>query len=98
MRTARIKVKAEAGEAVYHCMTKTVNGERLFNDTGKEILRRQLWLVAEFCGVQILTYAILSNHFHVLARATEGERGRHRTAPPRTHRPPPAARDRRLGR
>jgi len=71
MRTARIKVKAEAGEAVYHCMTKTVNGERLFNDTGKEILRRQLWLVAEFCGVQILTYAILSNHFHVLVRVPQ---------------------------
>ena len=71
MRTARIKVKSETGEAVYHCMSKTVNGERLFDDTGKEILRRQVWLVAEFCGVQILTYAILSNHFHVLVRVPQ---------------------------
>ena len=68
MRTARIKVNAEEGEAAYHCMSKTVNGERLFDDIAKEILRRQLWLVAEFCGVQIITYAILSNHFHVLVR------------------------------
>ena len=68
MRTARIKVNSDEGEAAYHCMSKTVNGERLFDDLAKEILRRQLWLVAEFCGVQVITYAILSNHFHVLVR------------------------------
>lgn len=68
MRRARIKVTAATGEAVYHCVTRTVNGERLFDDPAKEILRRQLWQVADYCGVQIITYAILSNHFHVLLR------------------------------
>ncbi len=68
MRTARIKVAAEEGEAVYHAMTRVVNGERLIEDVGKEVLRKQLWQVAEYCGVEILTYAILSNHFHVLVR------------------------------
>lgn len=66
MRTARIKVAAEDGEALYHCMTRTVNGERLFDDRAKEVLRKQLWQVADYCGVQIITYVILSNHFHVL--------------------------------
>jgi hypothetical protein len=47
-------------------MSRTVNGERLFDDTDKEVLRRQLWQVAEFCGVRIITYTILENHFHVL--------------------------------
>ena len=65
---ARIKVPARDGEAVYHAMTRVVNGEHLIDDVGKEVLRRQLWQVAEYCGVQILTYAILSNHFHVLIR------------------------------
>jgi putative transposase len=68
MRQPRIKVPATEGIAVYHCMTRTVNGERLFQDTDKEILRRQLWQVADYTGVEILTYAILSNHFHVLLR------------------------------
>ena len=68
MRRARIKVTATDGEAVYHCMTRTVNGEFMINDVGKEVLRKQLWQVADYCGVQILTYAILSNHFHVLLR------------------------------
>ncbi len=68
MRAARIKIKAEDGEAVYHCITRTVNGERVIDDVAKEVLRRQLWAVADFCGVQILTHAIMSNHFHVLLK------------------------------
>ncbi len=49
-------------------MTRTVNGAFLFDDPAKETLRKQLWQVAEFCGVHVLTFAILSNHFHVLVR------------------------------
>ena len=62
---------SEKGEAVYHCMTRTVNGERLLDDAAKEVLRKQFWQVADFCGVKILTYAILSNHFHVLLRVPQ---------------------------
>jgi putative transposase len=58
---------------MYHCMSRTVNGERLFDDIAKDILRRQLWRVADYCGVEIVTYAILSNHFHVLARVPKWE-------------------------
>ncbi len=57
--------------AVYHCMTRTVNGERLFEDREKEILRKMIWQVAEFSGVEILTYCIMSNHFHVLVRVSD---------------------------
>lgn len=61
------RIKGAVGKlSVYHCMTRTVNGEFLFDDDAKELLRTQLWQAAEFSGVQILTYAILSNHFHVL--------------------------------
>jgi REP element-mobilizing transposase RayT len=71
MRLARIKIAPEIGEAVYHCMTRVVNGERVIDDVAKEVLRKQLWAVADFCGVQILTYAILSNHFHVLLKVPQ---------------------------
>jgi putative transposase len=71
MRQARIKVDAELGEAVYHGMTRTVNGERLLDDVAKEVLRKQLWQVADYCGVEILTYAIMANHFHVLVRVPQ---------------------------
>ena len=68
MRCARIKASTTEREAVYHCMTRTVNGAFLLDDPAKETLRKQLWQTADYCGVQILTFAILSNHFHVLLR------------------------------
>jgi putative transposase len=71
MRQARIKMDSEREVGVYHCMTRTVNGERLFDDVAKEVLRKQLWQVADYCGVEILTYAIMSNHFHVLVRVPQ---------------------------
>jgi len=49
-------------------MSRTVNSERCIDDTAKEILRKQLWQIADYCGVNILTYALMSNHFHVLVR------------------------------
>jgi putative transposase len=73
MRQARIKISSRTGEAVYHCISRTVNGERLFDPVAREVLRRQLWQVAEYCGVDIVTYAILSNHFHVLVRVPRWE-------------------------
>jgi REP element-mobilizing transposase RayT len=70
MRRSRIRIKipdAEA-DAVYHCISRTVNGERILDDIAKEILRRQIWQIADFCGVIVLTYAIMDNHFHVLVK------------------------------
>lgn len=71
MRTRRTKLSGV--DAVYHCMTRTVNGELLFEDREKEILRKMIRQVADFCGVQVLTYCIMSNHFHVLVRVEDGQ-------------------------
>jgi REP element-mobilizing transposase RayT len=49
-------------------MSRTVNGEWLFDDPAKEVLRRQLWQAADFCGVKLITYHVSSNHFHILVR------------------------------
>ena len=61
-------MKVSGCDAVYHCMSRTVNGEFLFKDREKEILRKMIRQIADFCGVEVLTYCILSNHFHVLVR------------------------------
>ena len=68
MRQRRLKV---GGEGIYHCMTRTVNGERLFGRREKEVLRRMLARVADFSGVDVLTYCVMENHFHVLVRVRE---------------------------
>ena len=67
MKEQRIKFPG----AVYHCMSRTVAGERLFEKREKEVLRKMLWQVAEFSGGEILTYCVMSNHFHVLLHFRE---------------------------
>ena len=69
MRSARIKVAGES--AVYHCMTRVVGGAMLLDKHAKEVLRKQLRYMAQFCGVEVLTYCIMGNHFHVLVRVPE---------------------------
>ena len=69
MRQRRLKVYGRS--AAYHCMTRTVNGELLFKDRDKEILRKMIRQVADFCGVEVLTYCIMSNHFHVLLQVPD---------------------------
>ena len=70
------RIKVKGADATYHAMSRVVGGQRLFGDREKEVLRKMLWRVADFCGVEILTYCVMSNHFHVLVRVPEhGENG-----------------------
>ncbi|MDR2844767.1 MAG: transposase [Puniceicoccales bacterium] len=65
------RLKSNLPTAVYHCVTRTVNGEFLLDDTAKKVLRKQIHQVAQFCGIEVVTYAVMSNHFHVLVRVPE---------------------------
>lgn len=40
----------------------------LLDDQAKEVFRKQLRYMADFCGVEVITYCVMSNHFHVLVR------------------------------
>lgn len=63
----RIKV-VENEPGTYHVISRVVAGERLLETKDREVFRTQMWRMAEFCGVEVLTYCILSNHFHLLVR------------------------------
>ncbi len=63
---ARIKLAGES--AVYHCISRIVGGQWLLDDLGKERLVGILGKLAEFCDVEVITYCIMSNHFHLLVR------------------------------
>ena len=71
MRKARLKIVGRS--AVYHCVTRTVNKEYIIDRVAKEVLRKQLWQIADFSGVEVITYCIMSNHFHVLIRVPDRE-------------------------
>jgi hypothetical protein len=55
-------------------MRRTAGGERLFGDLEKEALGRLMWRLARFSGLEILTYAVMENHFHILARVPSRDR------------------------
>ena len=63
MRRARIK---EAGRACYHVMNRVIGKEFLFTDEAKEEFVRIMREVEAFSGVQVLTYCVMTNHFHLL--------------------------------
>jgi len=62
------RTKLEDVPACYHAMSRVVGGQRLLGNREKEVFRKMIWQVADFCGVEILTYCVMSNHFHVLVR------------------------------
>jgi REP element-mobilizing transposase RayT len=65
------RFKSARNTAVYHCTSRTIFEAKPFNDDAKEMLRRHLHQVADFAGVQIITYALMPNRFSILVRVTE---------------------------
>ena len=66
MRMARIKPKDR--DVIFHCMSRIVGNQRLIGAIEKECFRKTMWALADFLGVQILSYCIMSNHFHILVK------------------------------
>jgi putative transposase len=64
MRKARIK--AEAGIGCYHVTSRIVDRSFKMDEDEREIFLHILRKAEVFSGVRVLTYAILSNHFHIL--------------------------------
>jgi len=71
---SRKRIKIEKDAACYHVMSRTAGGEFLFDDQAKEAFRKMMWRMAAFAGVEILTYCVMSNHFHILVKVPEREK------------------------
>ena len=71
MRGRRLRIRGSV--AVYHCVTRTVNKEMLFDSVAKERLRAEIWRIADFSGVEVIAYCVMTNHFHVLVRVPDGK-------------------------
>ena len=70
MRRARITGR---GCCYYHVISRVI-GQRYFLGTDeKDVFRDMMWRVAEFSGVQIITYTVMDNHFHMLIQIPEAK-------------------------
>lgn len=70
MRMARIKVD---GRGCYHVVSRIVDRNFRLDSGEKEIFVRMMRRVEAFSGVKIITFAIMSNHFHFLVDVPEVE-------------------------
>jgi len=71
MRHARLKEIPGHSKTYFHCLSRVVNRDRIFGPTERETFVRYLREYETYCGVRVLTYCILSNHFHVVVEVSE---------------------------
>ena len=75
MRLPRIKAE---GPAFYHCVSRVVEGRFIFQTTPGGSVEAEHFVglmrrLEAFSGVRVLTYALMSNHFHLLCQVPQGE-------------------------
>ncbi|MFT6181109.1 MAG: REP element-mobilizing transposase RayT [Akkermansiaceae bacterium] len=58
----------------YHVLSRITGGDLLLGDVEKEAFRKLMRRMERHSGVEVLTYAILGNHFHLLVRVPEREK------------------------
>jgi len=73
MRFPRVKVD---GQGFYHCISRFVHGLFIFRTSAggcpeAEIFLSMMRRGAAFCGIQILDYGLMANHFHLLCEVPE---------------------------
>ena len=70
MRTARLLGE---GRSFYHVMSRVVDRRRVFEARDKEVFRKILRNQEAFSGVRVVTYCLMSNHFHLLLEVPDRE-------------------------
>ena len=66
MRQARLKAPDDHEVAYYHTISRVVNRAFVLGEEEREQFVEMMRCYEHFCGVRVLTYCVLSNHFHLL--------------------------------
>ena len=56
----------EERSAIYHCVSRVVERQFHFGKVEKEEFVKMMRIYEKFCGVKVLSYCVMSNHFHLL--------------------------------
>jgi len=69
------RVKAD-GQGFYHCVSRVVEGRFIFQVSGHGSVEAERFIMLMRCleafsGVRVLTYVLMSNHFHLLCEVPE---------------------------
>ena len=71
MRRPRVKAPDGHAAAYYHCVSRVVGREFLLGEAEKEQFVRYMRLYEKLYGLRIISYAVMSNHFHILVEVPQ---------------------------
>jgi hypothetical protein len=66
MRVQRIKLDSLFAPSTTHLISRTINGEIRFSRPEKDKLHQLITVAAEFCGLEVWTYALMDTHPHLI--------------------------------
>jgi putative transposase len=66
MRRPRMKAPESFSQGMYHCMSRVVDRRHVLGEEEKEEFVRLMRLYERLYGLQVITFCIMSNHFHIL--------------------------------
>ena len=66
MRMRRLKIHPDRPIGFYHCLSRVVDRRFVLGDSEKAKFIEFMREYEAFCGVEVLSYCVLSNHFHIL--------------------------------
>ena len=66
MRRARFKAEAVVPVAHYHCVSRVVDRNFVLGELEKETFLKLMRRYETYCGVRVLSFCIMTNHFHIL--------------------------------
>ena len=69
----RKRLLIKDGVGVYHVISRTACKQLLFGPKEKEVFCALLFQQAQFAGLEVLGYCVMSNHVHLLLRVTPVE-------------------------
>ena len=71
MRQPRLKAPSSHPVAYYHCLSRVVDRQFVLGEREKERFVALMREYEVFCGVRVLTFCIMSNHFHLLVEVPQ---------------------------
>ena len=75
MAKPRIFTNPETQAGVYHCVSRVVDRRFIFGEAEKEMFNGMMRAFAAFHQVEVLTFCLMGNHFHLLVRVPERPAG-----------------------
>ena len=71
MRKARLIAE---GRSIYHCMSRIVDRRFVLGEEERRHFVKLMRKMEAFSGVRVLTYCVMSNHFHILVEVPDKEK------------------------